>query len=133
VLIVEDDVDLAHQLSHHLRGLGGYRVHVARYGHAALHYVREPGNRVDLIVVDLHLPDMGGEELVRQLVEEPRIARVPLVAVATSVESGSRERTRILELGAARFVGKPLQMPELVAEMERALVESEASLVGVSE
>jgi PAS domain S-box-containing protein len=129
VLIVEDDADLAHQLSHHLRGLGGYRVHVSRYGHAALNHVREPSNRVDLIVVDLHVPDMNGDELVCQLKQEPRTEQVPLVAIATSTESGSVERSQILELGATRFVGKPLHVPELVAEMERALAESNASLV----
>jgi CheY-like chemotaxis protein len=131
VLIVEDDVDLAHQLSHYLRGLGGYRVHVSRYGHAALHYVRELANRVDLIVVDLHLPDVNGDELVRQLGQEPRRARVPLIAIATSIESGNQERAQILELGASAFVNKPLQVPELVAEMERALSASNTSLVGV--
>ena len=50
ILIVEDDVEIAHQLSHYLRGLGGYRVHVSRYGHAALNYVREAGHPVDRIV-----------------------------------------------------------------------------------
>jgi CheY-like chemotaxis protein len=130
VLVVEDDVDLAHQISHHLRGLGGYRVHVSRYGHAALNYVRDPANRVDLTIVDLHLPDIAGKELVRQLAQEPRTAHVPLLAIGTSVESGHEEREQILELGATRFVYKPLQVPELVAEMERALAEFDASLVG---
>jgi len=133
ILIVEDDIDLAHQLSHHLRGLGGYRVHVARYGHAALNHVREPGNRVDLIVIDLHLPDIDGDELIRQLVQEPRIAQVPLVAIAASVESGSEQRPRILELGATHFINRPIHVPELVAEMERVLAESNASPVGASE
>jgi CheY-like chemotaxis protein len=133
ILIVEDDVNLAHQLSHHLRGLGGYRVHVSRYGHAALNHVREPNHRVDLIVVDLHLPDIGGEDLVRQLVREPRAACAPLIAIASSIESGGAERARILELGAARFINKPLQVSELVAEMERALAEPSASIVGVAQ
>jgi CheY-like chemotaxis protein len=130
VLVVEDDIDIAHQLSHHLRGLGGYRVHVSRYGHAALNHVREPGSRVDLIVIDLHLPDIDGDELIRQLKQEPRTENVPLVAIATSVDSGSKERPQILELGASHFVRKPLQIPELVAEMERALAEFNASPVG---
>jgi CheY-like chemotaxis protein len=124
ILIVEDDVEIAHRLSQHLRGLGGYRVHVSRYGHAALNYVREAGHPVDLIVVDLHLPDMSGEELVSQLKSELRVAHLPLVAVATSVESRRVERPRVLALGAARYVNKPIQVPELVAEMERALAES---------
>jgi CheY-like chemotaxis protein len=121
ILVVEDDVDLAHQLSHHLRGLGGYRVHVSHYGHAALTHVRESTTPIDLIVVDLHLPDMAGTELVRSLRAESRLADVPLIAVATSVESSGRERPQIMALGAARYLGKPLQVPELVAEMERIL------------
>jgi signal transduction histidine kinase/CheY-like chemotaxis protein len=133
VLIVQDDTDLAHQLSHHLRGLGGYHVHVSRYGHAALKYVRESNTRLDLIAVDLHLPDISGDELIRQLVQEPRTARVPLVVIATNAESGQHERSQMLELGAARFVAKPFHVPELVAEMERALAESTAGAVGASE
>ena len=130
ILIVEDDVEIAHQLSHYLRGLGGYRVHVSRYGHAALNYVREAGHPVDLIAVDLHLPDMSGEELVSLLKSEPRVAHLPLIAIATSIESSQLERPRILALGAARYVAKPLQVPELVAEMERALAETAAANAG---
>jgi CheY-like chemotaxis protein len=121
ILIVEDDLELAHELAHHLRGLGGYRVHVSRYGHAALNYVRDLDNRVDLIAVDLHLPDAKGNEFVRQLIAEPRTAHTPLIAIATSSESGHKERPLILALGAASFVDKPLQVPELVAEIERIL------------
>jgi CheY-like chemotaxis protein len=124
VLLVEDDVDLAHQLSQHLRGLGGYRVHVSRYGHAALTYVRETAVRVDLVVVDLHLPDMRGDELIRALRAERRLENVPLVAIAASVESGAKERSYILELGVARYVSKPLQVAEVVAEIERLLLPS---------
>jgi CheY-like chemotaxis protein len=113
--------------------LGGYRVHVSRYGHAALNHIREPNHRVDLIVVDLHLPDIGGEDLVRQIVQEPRTARAPLIAIASSIESSGRERSRMLELGAARLISKPLQVPELVAEVERALAEPSASVVGVAQ
>ena len=95
ILIVEDDVDLAHQLSHHLRGLGGYRVHVSRYGHAALNYVREPSNRVDLIVVDLHLPDIERRRIGPSIASQSRApAHVPLIAIATSIESGARNGRR---------------------------------------
>jgi PAS domain S-box-containing protein len=123
IVIVEDEVEIAHQLSQHLRGLGGYRVHIFRYGHAALDYVRQPDNRVDLIAVDLHLPDIGGDELVRQLIAEPRTHNTPVIAVAASVESSQEERQQIVAMGVARLVSKPLQVPELVAEIERVLVE----------
>ena len=66
----------------------------------------------------------------RQLKQEPRCRKVPLVAIATSIESGSKERPHILDLGAKTFVNKPLQITELIAEMEGALAESKASVVG---
>jgi CheY-like chemotaxis protein len=106
-----------------LRFLGGYRVHIARDGRAALEYVRDPNNRVDLIAVDLHLTDMGGQEFVRHLVAEPRVQHAPVIAIAASPGSSDRERERVLELGADRFVGKPLHVPELAAEIERMLAE----------
>jgi CheY-like chemotaxis protein len=69
---------------------------------------------------------MSGEELVSLLKSEPRVAHVPLVAIATSIESSQVERPRALALGAARYVSRPLRVPELVAEMERAMAESAA-------
>ena len=64
---------------------------------------------------------MKGHELVRQLVAETGAEHVPLIAIATSVESGHKERQPVLELGATRFINKPIQVPKVIAEIEHVL------------
>ena len=103
VLVVEEDTASQRVLTYHL-GARGCQYVVAESGAGALDALRKSGDRkefFDLALIDSHLPDIDGDELIRQLVQEPRAAQVPLVAIATNVESGSEERPRILELGAA--------------------------------
>jgi signal transduction histidine kinase/ActR/RegA family two-component response regulator/putative methionine-R-sulfoxide reductase with GAF domain len=123
ILVIEDEVQVAERIVHHLRGLGGYRVYVARQGRAALQYVEESENRIDLIALDLHLPDMDGYDLIGRLKAESATRDVPVIAIARGSVDTAGERQRTLELGVVQFLNKPLKVPELVAAIQRALPE----------
>ncbi len=73
----------------------------------------------DLILLDLHLPDMGGEVVLAQLKAEPAIARIPVVIVTADATPG-RER-RLLSAGAFACVTKPFDVPEFLRTVEAAL------------
>ena len=73
----------------------------------------------DLILLDLHLPDMGGELVLAQLKAEPAIARIPVVIVTADATPG-RER-RLLSAGAFACVTKPFDVPEFLRTVEAAL------------
>jgi two-component system KDP operon response regulator KdpE len=71
---------------------------------------------VDLVIVDLELPDMDGAEIVERL---RSWSGVPIIVL--SVRSSEEEKVRLLELGADDYVVKPFGMAELLARARAAL------------
>ena len=71
---------------------------------------------VDLVIVDLELPDMDGAEIVERL---RSWSKVPVIVL--SVRSSEDEKVRLLELGADDYVVKPFGMAELLARARAAL------------
>jgi two-component system KDP operon response regulator KdpE len=71
---------------------------------------------VDLVIVDLELPDMDGAEIVERL---RSWSKVPIIVL--SVRSSEEEKVHLLELGADDYVVKPFGMAELLARARAAL------------
>jgi two-component system KDP operon response regulator KdpE len=71
---------------------------------------------IDLVVLDLGLPDMDGAEVVERL---RSWSTVPIIVL--SVRSGEEEKVKLLELGADDYVVKPFGMAELLARARAAL------------
>jgi DNA-binding response OmpR family regulator len=122
VLVVEDEVDVAHLIKHTLERSGDVDVGIALTAEAALTKVKEA--TPDLIVLDLNLPGYDGLELCRILRSRPASATIPIVMVtARTTES---DRIRGLELGADDYVTKPFSPRELAARVRAALRRSRA-------
>ncbi|MEO6788392.1 MAG: response regulator, partial [Chthoniobacteraceae bacterium] len=76
-------------------------------------------HRPALILLDLNLPDMSGEEVLRKLKADPATANFPIVAVTGEVMS---DRTTELEaLGVMETLTKPYKLAEVTALLERSL------------
>jgi two-component system KDP operon response regulator KdpE len=71
---------------------------------------------VDMIIIDLGLPDMDGAELVQRV---RSWSTVPIIVL--SVRSSEEEKVRLLELGADDYVVKPFGMAELLARARAAM------------
>ncbi len=76
-------------------------------------------HRPDLILLDLHLPDMPGTLVLAQLKADPATAGIPVLIVTADATPG-RER-RLLEAGAFALVTKPFDVPEFLRTVEAAL------------
>jgi signal transduction histidine kinase/ActR/RegA family two-component response regulator len=75
----------------------------------------------DLVLVDLHLPGLLGEEVVEQLKGDPETRDIPVVVVsADATEATAR---RLLSSGAAAYLSKPLVFQHFLAVVEEALTE----------
>lgn len=93
---------------------GGFETMVARDARSALALLREGG--IDLVLLDLGLPDRDGQELLPAL---RAIAPVPVVVV--SARNDVEEKVTALDLGAADYVTKPFDGDELLARIRAAL------------
>ncbi len=65
----------------------------------------------DLILVDINMPEIDGLSMARELKNDPRFARVPVVAITANVMHGDRERT--LAAGCDGYIQKPIDVDAL--------------------
>jgi len=76
-------------------------------------------HRPDLLLLDLNLPDMKGEEVLRRLRARVETADVPILIL--SADSTSRNITRLLQTGADAYLTKPLEIPQFLETVDRLL------------
>lgn len=69
--------------------------------------------RPDLVLLDFHLPDINGDEVLARLLADPRTAGIPVVVV--SGDATPARVQRLLDLGARRYVTKPFRVQALLA------------------
>lgn len=79
----------------------------------------------DLILLDLHLPDMPGEEALQRLRSDRRTREIPIVVVSADATPGQIER--LLGAGANDYLTKPLSVAHFLKVFDDALVIEEAS------
>jgi DNA-binding response OmpR family regulator len=116
VLLVEDDESTRNVMTRILVR-EGYLALTAENAHDALSILHAPLSPIDVVLLDVHLPDLSGIDLcarIRQL--NPTIP----VVVCTG-EAEPEEAARLLELGVHRYFRKPIAMEELLATVEAAL------------
>jgi CheY-like chemotaxis protein len=75
----------------------------------------------DLILLDLHLPDMPGQEVLRRLQAEPRTAQVPVVVL--SADARPKLIEQLLAEGVRAFLTKPLDVKELLELLQTVATE----------
>ena len=92
-------------------------LHHAEDGARALELMRavEP----DLVILDLHLPDMNGLEVLRRLKEEAALARARVAILSASAMPGDVEASR--EAGVVEYWTKPLDVHRFLKDVQRLL------------
>jgi CheY-like chemotaxis protein len=111
ILIVEDDVRNVFALTSVLEPRGA-KVEIARNGREALDHLRgHPG--VDLVLMDIMMPEMDGLEATRQLRKDPQFARLPIIALTAKAMSDDRDKC--LAAGANDYLAKPLDVDRLLS------------------
>ena len=113
LLLVEDDADVRDAIAATLRD-EGYVVAEAENGRLARGWLQRNSDPC-LVLLDLWMPVMSGMELRERMVQDPRLAALPLVVVSAAGDGKARAE----EMGAIGYLRKPLDLQDLLATVER--------------
>lgn len=116
VLIVEDEPDLLELVRFNL-DQAGFKVEACESGEDALASLRRAPP--DLLILDLMLPDVSGEDVCRAVRADPRFAQLPIIMLTAKAEEV--DRVVGFELGADDYVTKPFSPRELVLRVRAVL------------
>lgn len=114
ILIIEDDKEICLMIKDHLEKYN-YHVYFISTGANAVEYVKNLSP--DLIILDLMLPFVNGDELLRKI---RTFSEIPVIVV--SARSLTFNKIELLRLGADDYLTKPFDLDELLARIERSLI-----------
>ena len=123
ILVAEDDLPSRELLVEILTGWG-YEVIQASNGREALQKVEE--SRPDVVLLDIHMPELDGFGVLRRLRENPRFAALPVVALTAYAMRETRDRTG--QAGFDAHISKPVNLGSLRALLEQGIPAGAGSL-----
>lgn len=125
LLMIDDDARLAAMVARYL-GQSGFGVSCAGDGHSGLARLAQPGQpgpssaAIDLVILDLMLPDMDGLDVFRRIRALPgALAHTPVLML--TAKGDAMDRIIGLEIGADDYLPKPFEPRELLARIRAVL------------
>ena len=115
VLYIEDNAANLRLVEYILNRLGEITMISAPLGRSGLELART--ERPDLILLDLHLPDIGGDEVAMELRADERTRTIPIIVL--SADAYASQRRRLLRIGVDEYVTKPFKVAEMLDIVER--------------
>ena len=120
ILIVEDESDTAEMYTQMLEK-NGYVVLKASGGVAAMQHLLH--EKIDLILLDLMMPDVSGVEVLRFLRREPQLQNLPVIIVSAKGQPEDIEKG--MQAGASLYITKPIGYREFIQAVGEVLQKSE--------
>ena len=116
ILLAEDN-EFSAQLMEELLGRRGHRVRLASNGREALTLAGQ--GTFDLMLLDVHMPELDGIAVIRGIRERERVAGGRLPVIALTARSRTEDRERCLAAGVDDFLTKPVSAAALLAAIDR--------------
>ena len=117
VLYIEDNLDNLRLIERVLAHRPGVRLLTAMQGSLGLELARQ--HRPDLILLDVHLPDRTGSQILGHLKADPQTGRIPVVVV--SADATPRQIERLRAAGARDYLTKPIDVPRFLEILDELL------------
>lgn len=120
VLVIDDELIVRHMVTEVLRG-HGYEVVAAESGRKGIAYLDELRGKIDLVVLDIVMPEMDGEATMKALQRiDPDI---PILLTSGFVQE--QKRDRMLGMGALGLMYKPCKSQDLLQQVRQALIKAQ--------
>jgi PAS domain S-box-containing protein len=122
ILYIEDNLSNLRLVERTIALRPGVKLIPAMLGRLGLALAHQ--HRPDLVLLDLHLPDISGDDVLRELQEDPELRRTPVVILSADATPGQVQR--LLAAGARAYLTKPLDVRQFLALLDETLSASEA-------
>ena len=117
VLYVEDNLSNINLIEHIIVHRPQVKLVAAMQGRLGLDLARE--HRPDLILLDLHLPDISGEDVLQGLRQVPELLHIPVIVISADATRGRIER--LLSMGVLDYLPKPLDIKRFLQLLDSCL------------
>ena len=102
----------------------GVDLHYAESGRAGIDLLRQHPE-VDVVLVDIMMPDMDGYETMKEIRSLGNFANLPMIAVTAKAMKG--DRLKCIQAGASDYVSKPVDIDYLISVMRVAIQRTDAT------
>jgi CheY-like chemotaxis protein len=122
IVVIDDDIRNIFSLASALEEYG-IELSYAESGRAGLEVI-EAQAQVDVVLVDIMMPDMDGYETIREIRSRSGLADLPIVAVTAKAMKGDRQKC--IQAGASDYVSKPVDIDHLVSVLRVSIQRADA-------
>jgi CheY-like chemotaxis protein len=122
MVVIDDDIRNIFSLASALEDYG-IELSYAESGRAGLELL-DANPKVDVVLVDIMMPDMDGYETIREIRSRPAMADLPIVAVTAKAMKGDRQKC--IQAGASDYVSKPVDIDHLVSVLRVCVQRADA-------
>ncbi len=116
ILIIEDDKDILRTIQIRLE-MEGYKIFTAVDGYEGIYKARTSGE--DIIILDLKLPGLPGEEICRELRKDKKFESLPIIMLTAKDSEVDEVIGKVI--GATYYMRKPFKMDELLDKISTLL------------
>ena len=117
-VLVVDDVRTERRILEHMLS-EEYNVILADNGEEALETLNEKKDQISLVLLDLVMPRIDGHQVLIEMSKDKVLSSIPVIAL--TAESSTENAT--LELGAADFIAKPYESPDVILDRIKKTIE----------
>ncbi|WP_421932185.1 HAMP domain-containing protein [Phenylobacterium sp.] len=122
IVVIDDDIRNIFSLASALEEYG-VEISYAESGRAGLEILGERDD-IDVVLVDIMMPDMDGYETIREIRARPGMSDLPIVAVTAKAMKGDRQKC--IQAGASDYVSKPVNIDHLVSVLRVSIQRGDA-------
>lgn len=119
ILLVDDDLSISRLYSHYLNEQ--FKVTIASSGKEALKQLKD--NQIDLVISDIHMPQMDGVSLRKQIMQDAKHQLIPFIFITGSKNNNLLDETS--EIGIDDYLQKPVIKEKLLQTVQRVLKRSQ--------
>ena len=119
ILVIDDEEDFCFFVKGNLESTGEFEVIATTRGKEGIELAR--GEKPDLILLDILMPELSGDEVAQAIVGDPETNKIPIIFLTVIVPKEEIGTETVKKIGKRHFMAKPVGTHELVAGIKKVL------------